>query len=415
MNRSHVIRLNPTPEQEIYFRKACGMARHAYNWALARWKEYRAEGKWAKMKDLKAEYNRIKGEQFPWCYEVTKCAPEQEFSNLGQAFDNYWRMKKEGTLPKLKHPRKDGEEAGFPHFKSKKRDRLSFYLANDKFSVDGHKIRIPKLGTVNMTEALRWSGKILRAVISYRAGWWFVSISVEMKHEVPTHRGEAVGVDLGIKTLATCSDGVVFENQKHYSRGLGRIKGLSKGLSRKVKGSQNWWKTTRKLAKAHYRVACQRQDALHKMTTYLARTYTLIGLEDLNTKGMLANHRLAQGVSDASFFEVQRQLLYKAEYYGGYVQLVSRWYPSSKTCHSCSWIKEDLTLDEREWICEQCGAVNQRDLNASLNIRDEALRLGTDVPVVASSGHKFACGAGSAGFLCGESATFCDEAGTKVS
>ncbi len=415
VNRSHVIRLNPTPEQEVYFRKACGVARHAYNWALARWKEYRAEGKRVKIKDLKAEYNRIKGEQFPWCYEVTKCAPEQEFSHLRQAFDNYWRMKKEGTLPKLKQPRKDGEEGGFPRFKSKKRDRLSFYLANDKFSVEGHCIRIPKLGTVNMSEALRFSGKIMSAVISYRAGWWFVSIAVEVEHGVPTHHGGAVGIDLGLKTLATCSDGVVFENQKHYRQHLGRIKGLSKGLSRKVEGSQNWWKHARKLAKAHYRVVCQRQDTLHKMTTYLAQTYALIGLEDLTTQGMLANHHLAQAVSDASFFEVKRQLLYKAEQYGGYVQLVSQWYPSSKTCHACGWIKQDLTLADRVWLCEQCGSVHERDLNASLNIRTEALRLVTDVPAVASSGQKFACGAGSAGSLCGEGETFCDEAGTKVS
>lgn len=135
MHRAHVIRLNPTAEQETYFRQACGVARHAYNWALARWKEARAEGKRVKIKDLKAEYTRIKGEQFPWCYEVTKCAPEHEFSNLGQAFDNYWRMKKDQMLPKLKHPRKDGEEGGFPHFKSKKREKLSFYLNNDKFLV----------------------------------------------------------------------------------------------------------------------------------------------------------------------------------------------------------------------------------------------------------------------------------------
>jgi putative transposase len=414
MNRSHVIRLNPTPEQAVYFRKACGVARHAYNWALARWKDERAAGKWANTRDLKAEYNRIKGEQFPWCYEVTKCAPEQEFSNLGQAFANYWRMKKAGTLPKLKHPRKDGEEGGFPHFKSKKRDRLSFYLANDKFAVDGHTIRVPKLGTVNMTEALRFQGKILSAVISSRAGWWFVSISVEVKQEVPAHSGGAGGIDLGIKSLATCSDGMVFENQKHYRQGLGRIKGLSKGLSRKVEGSQNWWKHTRKLAKAHYRVACQRQDTLHKMTTHLARTYALIGLEDLNTKGMLANHCLAQAVSDASFFEVQRQLLYKTEQYGGYVQLVSQWYPSSKTCHDCGWIKEDLTLKDRVWVCEQCGVVHERDFNASLNIRDEALRLITDVPVVASSGQKFAGGASSAGVVGIPRETACDEAGTTV-
>src|SRR6266849_5731459 len=414
MNRAHVIRLNPTPEQEVYFRQACGVARHAYNWALARWKEYRAEGKWAKMKDLKAEYNAIKGEQFPWCYEVAKCAPEQEFANLGQAFDNYWRMKQEGTLPKLKHPRKDGEEGGFPRFKSKKRDRLSFYLANDKCSVNGHTIRIPKLGIINMTEALRFHGRIMSAVISYRAGWWFVSISVEVEHEVPTHSGGAVGIDLGIKTLATCSDGVVFENQKHYRQGLGRIKGLSKGLSRKVEGSQNWWKTTRKLAKAHYRVACQRQDSLHKMTTYLARTYALIGLEDLNTKGMLANHCLAQAVSDASFFEVQRQLLYKAEQYGSSVQLVDRWFPSSKTCHVCGWAKEDLTLADRVWVCEQCGTIHDRDLNAAIMVETEALRLVTDVPVVASSERKIACGAERSGSLCAESETVCCEAGTTV-
>src|SRR5256884_2180629 len=254
----------------------------------------------------------------------------------------------------------------------------------------------------------------MRSTNSYRAGWWFVSISLEVEHEVPTHSGGAVGIDLGIKTLATCSDGVVFENQKHYRQNLGRIKGLSKGLSRKVEGSQNWWKTTRKLAKAHYRVACQRQDTLHKMTTSLARNYVLIGLEDLNTKGMLANHCLAQAVSDASFFEVQRQLLYKTEQYGGYVQLVSRWYPSSKTCHACGWIKEDLTLDERVWVCEQCGVITERDLNAALNIRTEALRLLTDVPGVALSGHKFACGAESAGSRCVESETFCDEAGTRM-
>src|SRR5258706_5362544 len=383
--------------------------------ALARWKEARTEGKQIKMKDLKAQHNKIKGEQFPWVYETTKCAPEQAFADLGQAFANYWRMKEKGTQPKLKHPRKDGEEAGFPHFKSKKRDRLSFYLANDQCSVDGHTLHVPKLGDVNMTEELRFQDKIMSATIFYRAGWWFVSIAVEVEHETPVHNGGPAGIDLGIKTLATCSDGEKFENQKHYRRNLGRIKGLSKGLSRKVEGSQNWWKNTKKLAKAHYRVACQRQDTLHKLTTQVTRRYALIGLEDLNTKGMLANHGLAQAVSDASFFELQRQLLYKAEHSGGHVQLVSRWYPSSKTCHTCGWIKQDLTLEDRVWVCEQCGAVNERDLNASLNIRDEALRLVTAVPVVASSGHKFACGAGSAGSLCEESETFCDEAGTKVS
>jgi putative transposase len=412
MNRAHVIRLNPTPEQEVYFRKACGVARHAYNWALARWKAYRAEGKRIKINDLKVEYNTIKGEQFPWCYDVTKCTPEQEFAYLGQAFANYWRMKEEGTQPKLKHPRKDGEEAGFPRFKSKRRDRLSFYLANDKFSVDGYTLRVPKLGNVNMTEELRFQGKIMSATIAYRAGWWFVSIGVELEYETPSYSGEAVGIDLGIRTLATCSDGTVFENQKHYRRGLGRIQGLSKGLSRKREGSQNWWKNAKKLAKAHYRVACQRQDTLHKLTTHVAQTYALIGLEDLNTEGMLANHCLAQATSDASFFEIKRQLCYKTEQQGSYVQQVDRWYPSSKTCSSCGWVDEDLTLADRVFHCQICDLSMDRDLNAAKNIQAEALRLIRDVPVVASSGHKFACGAGSSGS--GMSETSCYEAGTTV-
>jgi putative transposase len=266
-----------------------------------------------------------------------------------------------------------------------------------------------------MTEQLRFQGKILSAVISSRAGWWFVSISVEVEQEVPPHRGGTVGIDLGLKRLATLSDGMVFENQKHYRGNLGRIKCLSKGLSRKVEGSRNWGKTRLKLAKAHYRVACQRQDMLHKMTTHVTRTYSLIGLEDLNVKGMLANHCLAQSVSDASFFEVKRQLLYKSEQHGGSVQLVDQWYASSKTCHACGWVKEDLTLADRVFICQQCGVVLDRDFNASLTIRDEALRLIREVPVVASSGLKFACGVGSAGLFCATSETLCDEASTRVS
>jgi putative transposase len=223
-----------------------------------------------------------------------------------------------------------------------------------------------------------------------------------------------VGIDLGIKTLATCSDGRVFENQRHSRKNLGRIKGLSKGLSRKKEGSQNWWKNVKKLARTHYRVACQRQDSLHKMTTSLTRTSALIGMEDLNAKGMLANHHLAQAVSDASFFEVKRQLLYKAEAAGGYIQMVDRWYASSKTCHCCGWVKEDLTLADREWSCEQCCAMHERDFNAACNVKDEALRLISDVPVVASSGHKFACGVESAGTVAISCETSRVEAGTRV-
>ena len=250
MKRSHVIRLNPTPDQEVSFRKACGVTRHAYNWALDRWKAARAEGKRVTMQALKVEYNSIKGEQFPWVYETTKCAPEQAFADLGQAFANYWRMKRAGTQPKLKHPRKDGEEAGFPHSKSKKRDRLSFYLANDKFSVHGPTLHVPKLGKVNMTEELRLQGKILSAVISSRAGWWFVSIAVEVEHETPNHGGGTVGIDLGIKTLATLSGGEKFENQKHYRKSRGAYPGLKQGPLSQSRGESELVETHQEVGKS---------------------------------------------------------------------------------------------------------------------------------------------------------------------
>ena len=223
-----------------------------------------------------------------------------------------------------------------------------------------------------------------------------------------------IGIDLGVKTLATCSDGAVFEKQKHYRQNMDRIKGLSKGLSCKVEGSHNWWKATNKLAKAHYRVSCQRADSLHRMSTHVARTYALIGLEDLNAKGMLANHRLPQAISDVSFFEVKRQLFYKSEQYGECVQLVDRWYPSSKTCSGCGYIKSELSLGERVFVCEACGLTLDREFNASKNVRNEASRLAAGVLVVASSARKSACGAESSGSLCRENETFCDEASTKV-
>src|SRR5262245_35056285 len=201
MQRAHKIRLNPTPQQATYFWRASGTARFVYNWALERWKQNRAAGVRTSFAELKKEFNAIKGQQFPWVYEVTKCAAEQEFSNLARAFANYWRLKKQGHLPKLNKPRKDGEEGGFPRFKSKKRDIPSFYLANDKFSVDGPWISIPKLGRVNMTEPLRFEGKIMSAVVSYRAGWWFVSLVVELSEQQEVRDERLTGIDVGLKTF----------------------------------------------------------------------------------------------------------------------------------------------------------------------------------------------------------------------
>jgi len=376
MQRAHRIRLNPTPEQEAYFRKAAGTARFVYNWGLSEVKRALDDGRTpATALDLKARFNALKREQFPWVYEVTKCAVEGAFRNLGAALANF-RASKRGE--------RKGKKVGFPKFKKRKRNTGSFYLANDKFSVGGHWLNVPKLGKVNMTEPLRFAGKIVGATISARAGWWWVSIQVDVPRQQPIHQGHAVGVDVGVKDLAVDSDGARFENQKPLRIAMGRVKRLQRRVSRCLKGSKNRRKAIVKLARAHYRVACLRADTQHKATTQIARKASLIGLEDLNVAGMLKNRRLAQALTDASLSELHRQLRYKAEWYGGQVVTIGRYFPSSRIHNGCGGYKADLQLAERVWICPACGQKVDRDLNAARNIRDEALRVSV-VPGVATS------------------------------
>ena len=377
MLRAHKIRLNPTPEQETYFRKAAGTARFSYNWGLREIKDALDAGRKPEtVLSLKAGFNAIKREQFPWVYEVTKCAAEGAFRNLSVALSNFFASKR---------GQRKGKPMGFPKFKSKRRGFGAFYLANDKFRVEVHDLIVPKLGRVNMSEPLRFVGKILGATISERGGWWWISIQVDVPHERPIHAGHAVGVDVGVKTLAVDSDGQVFENQKHLDRAHRLVRRLQRRVSRRGLGSQNRRKAVQKLARAHYRVACLRSDAHHKATSQIVRKAALIGIEDLNVAGMLKNRKLARALSDASLSEFHRQLRYKADWHGAVVQEVDRFFASSKLHNGCGGYKDDLTLADRMWTCLACGQQVDRDLNAARNIRDEALRLRAS-PVVATSG-----------------------------
>ena len=358
MIRAHRIRLNPTPEQATYFAMAAGTRRFTYNWALAEWtRQYKAGEKPSALK-LKKQFNALKRDQFPWVYEVTKCAVEGAFVDLARAFENFFAGR-----------------AQYPKFKAKKRSREGFYLANDKFTVNGHWIKVPKLGWVNMTESLRFEGKIMSAQVSRTADWWFVSITVEQPDQpTPEHPGEAVGIDLGLNHLATLSDGRVLENQKPLRRRLRKLKRLQRSLSRKQKGSANREKARRKVARQHYKVSCARDDVLHKFTTDLVRNYSVVVIEDLNVRGMLKNHRLALSISDAGFGKFKTLLENKANQTGTVVVKVDRFFPSSKTCHQCGQVKRDLSLADRVYRCE-CGLECDRDHNAAINILNEGLRL----------------------------------------
>lgn len=369
IQRARKIRLNPTPVQEQYFRQAAGNARFAWNWAVSILRQARKDQMTLPLVgDLKSQFNRIKREEFSFMMLTTKCAPEGAFANLNRALRNYWNdigKRKNGKR------RKDGKRVGFPTFKSRKNGYGSFYLANDKFAVDGYGIRIPRLGWVNMTEPLRFQGKILGATVSERAGYWFVSIQVQMPEPPRTAPERVLGVDIGITSLAVDSDGEVFENQKHLTKAQRKLRRMNRWLARKQQGSQNRKKAARKLARMHYRIANLRADALHKMTTHLAEKARTIALETLNVAGMLKNHTLARAIADASFGEIVRQLGYKA----GQVVLIDPFYPSSKTCNGCGCIHRDLTLANRTWVCPSCGGILERDVNAARNIRDEGMRL----------------------------------------
>jgi putative transposase len=382
MIKAHKIRLNPTPEEEVYFRKAAGTARFVFNWALAAWKEHKAEypGIAHGALGLKKDFNAIKREQFPWVFDVAKDVSEGAFTNLGMALKNYFDSK---------NGKRKGKKVGFPKFKSRKNKRWSFRLNNDKIDVADHALYVPKLGWVNMAESLRFEGKLMGAVVSRQADRWYVSIAVEMDMPTPcTFSKRSVGADLGVKTLVRLSDGGRCENQVLLRPELNHLMRLNRRLARRQKDSQRWHKARQQLARFHERIANQRADYLQKKTTAMAKTYQVIGLEDLNVEGMVRNHKLALSLADASFGEIQRQLIYKSNWFGGRVVLVDRFFPSSQLCSTpgCDGRNSELTLEDREWTCPKCGVTHDRDLNAARNIEKEALRILRETPVVATSG-----------------------------
>jgi putative transposase len=226
-----------------------------------------------------------------------------------------------------------------------------------------------------MAEKLRFKGKIVSAHITRTADWWFASIQVEMPAKASIPNRQQVGVDLGISHWVTVSDGRVLENQKPLRSLLRQVKRLNRSLSRKQKGSQNREKARRKLARLHYRITCIRDDILHKATTALAEQYGFIGMENLNVKGMMHNHALAQALGDVALGRFTQLLESKVDTRGGQVQKVGRFYPSSKTCSQCGCVKRELSLSERTFVCPDCGFTLDRDWNAAINILNEALRL----------------------------------------
>jgi putative transposase len=325
---------------------------------LAEWKRRYDAGEKPTESTLRKQLNAIKDESFPWMRDVPKSVVQQAIKNLGRAFQRFF-----------------AKQARYPKFKKKGRSRDSARFDNgpETFRFDGKKIRLPVIGLVRMREELRFEGRALSATVSCVAGKWFVSVPVEIDNPEPVRENQAadVGIDLGVTTAATLSkeDGVESkEGPKPLRRMLKKLRRLSKEHSRKAKGSENRKKSAAKLASLHYRIACQREDWLHKTTTDIVRRFDRIGIEDLNVRGMMANDKLSRAISDVGFFEFRRQLTYKAALHGCRLHVVDRWFPSTKMCPACGRIDRSISLSDRMLSCK-CGLVMDRDARAATNLR----------------------------------------------
>lgn len=353
-----------------------GGARFAYNLMLTHVKRQLSLGEspdWT-MYSMRRWWNEWKREIAPWWAENSKEAYNSGFEWLADGLRNFSDSRK---------GKRAGKRVGFPKYKSKRSSMPRFTYTTGAFGLvenDSKALKLPRIGRVHCMEnaaKLVAGDRVVRMTVSEKAGRWYAALTVERPDPTPVRkhkRHKSVGVDLGIKTLATLSDGTVVENPRRYVRMQRKLKRAQQSLSRRDKdanrgrGSKRWQKAKHRVQKISARIANQRQDRLNKLTTWLADNYTDIHIEDLNVQGMGRNHGLAKHVYDAGFAEFRRQLAYKAARTGATLHVVDRWYPSSKTCSRCGTVKTKLSLNERTYSCEACGLIVDRDLNAAINL-----------------------------------------------
>lgn len=369
MEKAYKFRIYPNKQQQELIQKTFGCCRFVYNYYLAKRIELYQLDKSSlsysacsnAMKNLKTE--------FGWLKEIDSVSLQSSLKNLDSAYKNFFREIK-----------KSNNNQGFPKFKSKKHSKKSYKTkcTNGNIQVLDNRIKLPKLGLVKCKVSKQVEGRILNATISQNpSGKYFVSVcctDVQIPQLSPTNK--IVGIDLGIKDFAITSDNQRIQNPKYLAKSEKKLAKLQRQLSRKTIGSSNWNKARIKVARQHEKITNQRKDFLQKLSTNLIRNYDVICLEDLKVKNMVKNHQLAKSISDVSWSEFVRQLQYKADWYGKYIQKIDTYYASSQICSNCGYQNPDTkNLSIRKWECPQCHAIHDRDENASINILNEGLRL----------------------------------------
>lgn len=354
IHKSYKFRMYPNRTQEVLLAKTFGCNRFVWNKCVEAFescdKVKNPNSKTPTKKDLESE--------FPWLNEVSAASLQQKTRDFEEFKKQYFN----------KDRKKKIEE---PNYKSKK-SKQSFRLPNQKFKLSDDKIRLEKIGWVKivMDRSIPENAKFLSCTVSKnKSGQYFVSILVEEEMVYKEKTGKSVGVDLGVKELATLSDGKVFHNPKFLRDKQAKISRMQELLSKKKKGSNRKKKLQLKVNRLYRDVKNERDWYTHNLTAYLVNNYDVICIEDLNVSGMMKNHRLAYSISDSCFATIRSQLEYKCYWYGKQLVVIDRFYPSSKTCSNCGWKNNSLKLSDRVFECKQCGTQIDRDLNAALNIQ----------------------------------------------
>ena len=392
--RSFKTKIKFNNKEETKFLQHAGTARHAWNWGLELCRDliYKQEKQPTAIDLHKLLVKDVKSKN-EWYYEVSKCSPQEALRDLYDAIQRFWKQHKiNKTLPMnrcyLKRyllQKQRGEikklhfehERGFPRFK-KKGQHDSFYLEG-AIQIDGNKIKVPKIGWLKTYETLPPDVTPKSVIISRTANDWFIAFKIETEPIIVRHNtNTSVGVDLGIKTLATLSDGTIFESPKPYKKQKTKLRRLQRKLCRQrevqkslglKKASNNYVKTKNKIAKIHQRIANIRIDNTHKLTSYLVKNHNRITIEDLNVSGMTKNHNLASSILDGGFYEFKRQIQYKCLWNDVVLIIADKWFPSSQLC-SCCGHKQKMPLKQRVYNCDFCGLSIDRDKNAAINLNN---------------------------------------------